>query len=288
MQRAAVRIDWRGIAAMLAFILAAPAAIAQTPAAPTIAVAAIVLVEPAVTTAMPIEVGPAAALPRNCYLRIKGLPPQSTLSDGHYVSPGTWALPITGLGDLKITVPLAATGRAELQLALLAVDGTILAEARSTLAIAAGSIGTIATPQPPAPPVSQLPGRASIAPEPVLQQPPTPVVRAMPMQTARPDPSAAPAMKPDERERAIKLMTRGNSEFSSGDIAAARLLYQRAADSGLAEAAIALGMTYDPAELAKRGVKGLQGEPDMARKWYARAQELGAPEAAERIGRLPR
>lgn len=271
--------------AATAVLIAAAGAWAQTSAGqPAIGIASIVLVEPTVETAIPIQVGPIEALPKNTFMRVKGLPAQTTFSDGHMVSTGTWALPLSSLADLKITVPLAAAGRAELQFALLAIDGSILAEAKATLAITAANLGTV-------PSASKLPGRASLSPEPVLQQPPAPAVRAAPPPAVTrveppPAPAAVPAMKPEDRERALKLLNRGEDEFTGGDVAGARLLYQRAADAGLPEAAMAMGMTYDPAELARRGVKGLQGDVATARKWYTRAQDLGAPGAAERISRL--
>ena len=89
-------------------------------------------------------------------------------------------------------------------------------------------------------------------------------------------------MKPEDRERAMKLLARGDAEFADGDVAAARLLYQRAADAGLADAAIASSGTFDPAELVSRRVKGLVGEPEVARKWYELARALGAANAEER------
>ncbi|MEQ1616443.1 MAG: hypothetical protein ABL904_27130 [Hyphomicrobiaceae bacterium] len=268
--------------AAVALAFAATGAMAQTAAGqPAISIAPIILVEPTVETPIPIQVGPIAALPKNTFMRIKGLPAQTTFSDGHAVSAGTWALPLSSLAELKVTLPLAAAGRAELQLALLAIDGSVLAEAKTTLAITAGRLGTAT-----APAASKLPGRASLGPEPVLQQPPAPVARSAPPPVARVEPPAAPAMKPEVRERALKLLNRGESEMEGGDVAGARLLYQRAAEAGLPEAAMALGMTYDPTELARRGVKGMQGDIEAARKWYTRAQELGAPGAADRIGRL--
>ena len=44
--------------------------------------------------------------------------------------------------------------------------------------------------------------------------------------------------------------------------------------------------THDPNELVKIRVIGLQPNVDEARKWYERARELGALEAAERLQRL--
>ena len=245
---------------------------------PTIAVSAIVLVEPMVETPLPIQVGPTETLPRNCFLRVRGVPNQAVFSDGHFVSAGTWALPLAGLSDLKLTVPLTTSGRNELQLALLAIDGTVLAEAKLTLAVTAGALSTPGTAQ--APPSTRAPTSASLGPPGLDLSPPIrPALQ-------RVEPPPASTVKPEDRERTSKMMARGDSELAGGDIAAARLLYQRAADAGLPEAAIAMGGTYDPTELARRGVKGLKGDVDAARKWYERARVLGAAGADERLRRV--
>ena len=49
---------------------------------------------------------------------------------------------------------------------------------------------------------------------------------------------------------------------------------------------MALATTYDPNELAKLKVVGLQGNAAAARTWYDRAAQLGAAEAGERLHRL--
>jgi len=45
---------------------------------------------------------------------------------------------------------------------------------------------------------------------------------------------------------------------------------QRAADAGLAEAAMALAGTFDAQELARLGVHSVQPDPKQARRWYER------------------
>ena len=82
------------------------------------------------------------------------------------------------------------------------------------------------------------------------------------------------------------LLGRGNDQLAQGNVAAARLFYQRAADAGLTEAALALASTYDPDELVRLRVIGTQPDREMARRWYERAKELGAPEAESRLKRL--
>jgi TPR repeat protein len=80
----------------------------------------------------------------------------------------------------------------------------------------------------------------------------------------------------------MALLSRGNDQLQHGNVAAARLYYQRAADTGLAQAALALGSTCDPDELVRLSVVGTQPDRELARRWYERARELGAPEAERR------
>jgi TPR repeat protein len=72
------------------------------------------------------------------------------------------------------------------------------------------------------------------------------------------------------------LIARGNAMLARGDVSAARLLYGRAADAGSAEAATALGRTFDAAVLTAIGARGIRPDPDQATHWYRRAAELGA------------
>jgi TPR repeat protein len=82
------------------------------------------------------------------------------------------------------------------------------------------------------------------------------------------------------------LLGRGNDQLAQGNVAAARLYFERAADAGVAQAALALASTYDPEELIRQHVIGMQPDRDLARHWYERARELGAPEAERRLERL--
>lgn len=72
-----------------------------------------------------------------------------------------------------------------------------------------------------------------------------------------------------------------------GDISAARLLYERAAEEGSGAAALALGRTHDPAELARLGARGLRADPAAAALWYRRALSLGEPAAGPLLRALP-
>jgi hypothetical protein len=82
-----------------------------------------------------------------------------------------------------------------------------------------------------------------------------------------------------------QMVKRGTELMANGDVAGARLMYQRAAEAGEPIAALALAETYDPLVLGKGGIP-----PDLglARTWYAKARDLGAAQAPERLERLAR
>jgi hypothetical protein len=82
------------------------------------------------------------------------------------------------------------------------------------------------------------------------------------------------------------LVRTGDQLFSRGDVAAARVIYQKAAAMGSAQAALAMGTTYDQPRLWALGVFGMVGNKERARQWYQRADELGHPEAKARITAL--
>ncbi|HEX6000751.1 MAG TPA: hypothetical protein VFZ16_15355 [Hyphomicrobiaceae bacterium] len=82
------------------------------------------------------------------------------------------------------------------------------------------------------------------------------------------------------------LVRSGDRLLGRGDVAAARAIYERAAAAGSAQAALAMGSTYDPRRLWSLGVFGMVGNKERAKHWYQRAQELGHPEARARIAAL--
>jgi hypothetical protein len=75
------------------------------------------------------------------------------------------------------------------------------------------------------------------------------------------------------------LLERGDQLFGVGDIASARLFYERAADAGDGQAALRLGETYDPVFLERAKLRAIKGDRAAAVFWYRRARELGVAEA---------
>ena len=260
-----VRSRWLKVAALaLGMTLAAGVlqwSAAQRREAPRIIVATTILAEPDSHAALVIEVAPRDTLPGNSFVRLRGFPRSVSLTEGHAIAPGSWAVPLFALGSLKAIVPAGVSGRTEIIIHLVGVDGTTLAESKTALVVAPATVY--------ASPVEPQPKRLAPAPAPPpAGRPPR-----------RPEPSG------EERTRAEWLLGKGERHFDEGNISAARMFFQRAAEAGLAAGALRMAATYDPVELSR--LKALVN-PDRneARKWYELARELGAEEAEERLARL--
>jgi len=93
------------------------------------------------------------------------------------------------------------------------------------------------------------------------------------------DRSAKPASSGPPAAEIAALLTRGDALIAKGDVASARLFYERAAEAGDGPAALRLGESYDPAFLAQAHLSGVRGDAVVAARWYRRARELGVTEA---------
>lgn len=120
----------------------------------------------------------------------------------------------------------------------------------------------------------QVDRSSSAAPEPSAR-PPVIAGTASP----QPVPKVAETLPP---ELMTALMKRGDQAVGLGDLAAARLLYQRAADAGSASASTALGKTYDPGYASP----GQTPDPARAAEWYRKALTLGDPHAGDLLKKL--
>jgi hypothetical protein len=129
-------------------------------------------------------------------------------------------------------------------------------------------------------PVSPTTGTAVPSPAAGPQRPSAPGPSALGPSTAGPS-----AAGPD-REEVAALVARGQTYLANGDVVSARLVFRRAAEAGDAQAALALGGTYDPLVLKSLGVIGVAADAAQARGWYQKAAELGSREAPQRIDQL--
>ena len=80
------------------------------------------------------------------------------------------------------------------------------------------------------------------------------------------------------------LVERGDAFLGAGDIASARLFFERAADLGDDRAAMRMAVTYDAEFLDRAGLHGLRSDPEQAALWYRRAHELGKGKAELPLG----
>lgn len=261
---------WRCIAGRAAVGLVAAIVVLPTTIMPasaqqtrlSINVAPVMLAEPASRSPLPIQIGPQDAILKNSFIRIRGLPASAALSEGHAIGPGAWAVPLVGLASLAVIVPVGLQGRWDVVIGLVTIDGTVLTESKTALVIAPAQL---------------------IAPGNKGETPSTNVASLGPSGSA----VGAP-VNTEEREKAFGLLAKGQEQLGRGSIYSARMFFQRAAEAGLAEGALAAGGTFDPVELGKLNVIGLTPDVAAARKWYEKARELGAVEATERLRRLER
>jgi hypothetical protein len=258
------------VALTIIFTRADDPANAQQSNRPTIEVAEVISGAAATQVSFAIRVGPAALVPANSFVRVRGLPPTVALSDGYSIASGVWAIPLRALPNLKMLLPVGAEERADVSVSLVTADGWVLAEARSSLVVKPPQRGE-SLPQPETP--------VSIVPTP----PPVPAQR---LERGSPPPFPEPTIVSEVHERAQKLKEKGDEQLAQGLVAPARLLYERAAELGLAQAAMALAATYDESELTSPNLRGVSPDAKEAKRWYERARQLGAVDADQRLRRL--
>ena len=85
---------------------------------------------------------------------------------------------------------------------------------------------------------------------------------------------------------AAKLIARASALLGQGDIGAARIVLERASETGSAKASFMLAETYDPAILTAWGTYGTRSEVTKARELYAKAHAGGIQEAKDRLNAL--
>jgi hypothetical protein len=213
---------------------------------------------------------------------IAGLAPGMTLSTGYALGPGTWRVPATDLAKTWIGPPTDFVGAVDL-VAEVHIAETLVHRRLIQFEWAAA---TAALTQPPPAIEPQRPAAAM----PSVAAAPSTVEPQRPARSARPEPPAVVAPRPPtrearqlDREEIVLLIKRGRDLMASGDLSAARLVLQRAAEARDGEAALALAATYDPAVLRHLKVYGLAADVAMARTWYEKAREFGSAAASERL-----
>ena len=95
-----------------------------------------------------------------------------------------------------------------------------------------------------------------------------------------------PAAEAQENPEATKLIARARTLLGQGNIGAARIVLERAAETGSARASFTLAETYDPVILSTWGTYGTRGDAMKARELYAKAHAGGILDAKDRLERL--
>jgi hypothetical protein len=190
---------------------------------------------------------------------VTGLIPGMTLTMGSPMGANAWQVPAKPevLDNTWITPPNDFIGAVDLGAELHLADTTIAHRRLVHLEWVATPPAIAAVPSTPQ-------TRSAVAP--ALQDPP--VQRQL------------------NRDELTMLIQHGKDFIANGDVVAARVLLQRAAESNDAEAALALAATYDPLVLRELKVYGIAADVAMARTWYEKAEQLGSAEAPRRLEAL--
>ncbi|TFV42778.1 hypothetical protein E4K66_01985 [Bradyrhizobium frederickii] len=96
------------------------------------------------------------------------------------------------------------------------------------------------------------------------------------------------AANQSQNEAETRLIPRARALLDQGNIGAARIVLELAAEKDIAQASFMLAETYDPAVLSAWGTYGTRGEAAKARELYAKAHRGGIREAKERLDALQR
>ena len=161
--------------------------------------------------------------------------------------------------------------------------------AEPAAASAAETASPSATATADAPPAAVPPAltRAEPLPAPVQPAetagPSTAAAASVAESAAKPQPPPPSGASP---AAVAALLARGDALIAIGNVAAARLVYQRAAAHASARAATAMGKTYDPRFLQAIGAIGVVADPDAAAAWYRRGSTLGDEDATPLLGGL--
>ncbi|MDH3195864.1 MAG: BA14K family protein, partial [Hyphomicrobiales bacterium] len=200
---------------------------------------------------------------------------------------------VSGLGEQ--TALLGATNQKAFELGatvleLGAINSAEFATSKSELALeeappaaapAPPPVATAAAPRVAAPVAAAADqGSVETPAKPALQQAakadsvqvanvPPPAITPAPIVTAAP-----PVLSPLSPAQIERLLARGTELLQSGDIASARLLFLRVAETGDRRGAKGVGMTYDPRIYARLPVTGLTPDREQAEIWYKKAGDV--------------
>jgi len=226
-------------------------------------------------------------------VELSGLPAGTVLSTGSASGNGQWRIAVDDLPKARVTPPADYVGPMTL-----------------TAQVANGQ-NAVRTPlrlswrQPPPPPAKLVELRTPAPEPPPVKNPeatPPPAKTEAPVEakkieapvepkkieapTAPPKTDALVTPRKIEASEAAALLRRAGELLANGDLAAARLLLQRVAETKNARAAFELASTYDPAVIKKFANNSIAADPALAQFWYERARDWGSPDASSPLEAL--
>jgi hypothetical protein len=204
-------------------------------------------------------------------MEISGLPGGSTISKGRPLGAGRWRILATDAGNAMIHPPAGFSGTINLAIDLRLIDNTVVEHKSFHLEW---------LPRPTKVPDLTESAGAMAALESSAEK-----ALAIAVPTDR-NAINNVAKSQLDHERIELLVERSQELISEGDVGAARILLQRAAEAGDAHATLTLGGTYDPVVLAMLQVHGVAADVFTARDWYKKASEFGSREAQQRLNLL--
>ncbi len=243
---------------------------------------------------------------------ISGVPQGARLNAGIDAGGGNWLLPPRRLNGLVLNLPADAPSSISLGVQLLDSNvRTPLSEKRTfavrltgkegapaqarneerteTVVASVASISTSAfNTQTLSAGLAAAPSAAANA-NPQPEQFRTQTVPASPASSASPQIASLPVVTPFvappkgviQQAEIEDLIREGNKRMREGDIVEARQFYLKAVNLGDAEAALAMGRSFDPIYFARIDKKN--AEPDVAKAfdWYRKAMDSGATQTAK-------
>ena len=237
---------------------------------------------------VPVASAPSAQQPSGTgdRLRAGAAGPELASAEARVVAPGR-IVQMTAMRTPPPETPIQSSAETAAAEAPAAQAPVTEAQGTATQAIATQATEALAVPAEPIPLPPARPqveaALAQIVPPPATTGVAADMAKSSP---PRAESDTAPAAKAMDLQEVKLLVDRGKQFFEVGDLIAARLLFQRAANAGDAAAAVAMGATYDPVVLAERGVRGVTADLEKARSWYERAKEMGSPEGPRRLEML--
>jgi hypothetical protein len=213
-------------------------------------------------------------------LEISDLPSGTTISSGRPLGTGVWRILTTDVGNAVIHLPPRFSGTIDVCIELRLADDTVVD--RRSLHL-------------------EWPHKPTLTLEPIESA--GAMASSVPMDAKHPTQGFADkggvTATPSDQVAALDafggkgdhdpiglLIGRSEKLLSEGQVEAARLLLQPAAEAHDARAALALGATYDPIMLAIFQAHGVAADVSLALDWYKKASEFGSQKAQQRLDLL--